>query len=177
MSHARIGHRKILRVNDLKIFSLQEEVPSMNPSQLYRLSDLCWHLSNSYTTRRAPAGCHVERTTRCGVWYRCGPLEQYDNTNMTCDIWTMPPSRCGGVERVLRSTSDSVRGLPSAAIICHHLTVPTQLRRGGKQDYVPCPRPNTALDTTLILDLSCYSGSPAGPVGCWDWTCWCGSGE
>ena len=62
---------------------------------------------------------------------------------MTCDIWTMPPSRCGGVERVLRSTSDSVRGLPSAAIICHHLTVPTQLRWGGKQDYVPCPRPYT----------------------------------
>ena len=153
MSHARIGHRKILRVNDLKIFSLQEEVPSMNPSQLYRLSDLCWHLSNSYTTRRAPAGCHVERTTRCGVWYRCGPLEQYDNTNMTCDIWTMPPSRCGGVERVLRSTSDSVRGLPSAATICHHLTVPTQLRRGGKQDYVPCPRPNTGhyTDTGPLL--------------------------
>ena len=102
---------------------------------------------------RAPAGCHVERTTRCGVRYRCGPLEQYDNTNMTCDIWTMPPSRCGGVERVLRSTSDSVRGLPSAAIICHHLTVPTQLRRGGKQDYVPCPRPNTGhyTDTGPLL--------------------------
>ena len=85
----------------------------------------------------------IERTTRCGVRYRCGPLEQYDNTNMTCDIWTMPPSRCGGVERVLRSTSDSMRGLPSAAIICHHLTVPTQLSTGGKQDYVPCPSPNT----------------------------------
>ena len=175
MSHARIGHRKILRVNDLKIFSLQEEVPSMNPSQLYRLSDLCWHLSNSYTTRRAPAGCHVERTTRCGVWYRCGPLEQYDNTNMTCDIWTMPPSRCGGVERVLRSTAivwGYYHQLPLSAItslfphswdeeenkIMFHVLVPT-------------------LDTTLTLDLSCYSGSPAGPVGCWDWTCWCGSGD
>ena len=32
MSHARIGHRKILRVNDLKIFSLQEEVPWTHPS-------------------------------------------------------------------------------------------------------------------------------------------------
>ena len=103
--------------------------------------------------RRAPAGCHREETTRCGVRYRCGPLEQCDNTNMTCDIWTMPPSRCGGVERVLRSTSDSVRGLPSAAIICHHLTVPTQLRWGGKQDYVPCPRPNTGhyTDTGPLL--------------------------
>ena len=139
MSHARIGHRKILRVNDLKIFSLQE-VPW---TQLYQLADLCWHLSNSY-----PTDVHlqvvIERTTRCGVRYRCGPLEQYDNTNMTCDIWTMPPSRCGGVERVLRSTGDSMRSLPSAAIICHHLTVPTQLSTGGKQDYVPCPRPTDA---------------------------------
>ena len=148
----------------------------MNPSQLYQLSDLCWHLSNSY-----PTDVHlqvvIERTTRCGVRYRCGPLEQYDNTNMTCDIWTMPPSRCGGVERVLRSTGDSMRWgayhqLPLSAITSLFPHSWTQ-EENKIMFHVPAP----TLDTTLILDLSFCSGSPAGPVGCWDWTCWCGSGE